>query len=110
MSKFSLQIDHSEVFNGTLSEWRSKWAKPVPGEDEIRWSWDWSSYGFRTAESVKAGYKKAVGSFPFDTRQVMVAEEAYCGFTPESWSQASRSDFITSLNTRSLIRLLTSLS
>ena len=59
----------------------------VPGEDEIRWSWNWSSYGFRTIESVEAGYKKPVGSFPFDTRQVMVAEEAYCDLTRETWSQ-----------------------
>ena len=37
-------------------------------KDQILWSWDWSHYGFRTRESHDAGYSKAVGHFPFDTR------------------------------------------
>jgi len=36
-------------------------------KDQILWSWDWSHYGFRTRESYQAGYRKAVGHFPFDT-------------------------------------------
>jgi hypothetical protein len=39
-----------------------------PKRDRIKWSWDWSHYGFRTQESLRSGHKKPVGNFPFDTR------------------------------------------
>lgn len=55
-----------------------------PRKDEIKWSWDWSHYGFRTHESVQSGNKKPVGHFPFDTRAT-VTEAAYCGFNAASW-------------------------
>jgi hypothetical protein len=55
-----------------------------PKTDQILWSWDWSHYGFRTRESYQAGYSKAVGNFPFDTR-TMPSEEAFCGLDPNSW-------------------------
>ncbi|CAN5764565.1 hypothetical protein BH20ACI3_BH20ACI3_21890 [soil metagenome] len=53
-------------------------------KDRIKWSWDWSHYGFRTRESLQAGYKKPVGNFPFDTR-VMATDDSYCGFNGASW-------------------------
>jgi hypothetical protein len=53
-------------------------------KDQIKWSWDWSHYGFRTHESVRAGNKKHVGNFPFDTRAI-ATEEGYSGFGPTSW-------------------------
>src|SRR5215813_1811423 len=59
-------------------------------KDQVKWSWNWSHYGFRTRESVQAGHKKPVGRFPFDTR-AKVTEEAFCGFGPSSW-RAKRSD------------------
>jgi hypothetical protein len=46
--------------------------------DKIFWSWDWSYYGFMTQESTKAGYREAVGHFPFDTRK-QESEESYVG-------------------------------
>ena len=55
-----------------------------PKTDRILWSWDWSHYGFQTSESLNAGHIKHVGHFPFSTRAA-VSEEAYCGYTPQSW-------------------------
>ena len=55
-----------------------------PKTDRVLWSWDWSHYGFQTSESLNAGHQKAVGQFPFSTRAT-VGEEAYCGYTPQSW-------------------------
>lgn len=55
-----------------------------PKTDRILWSWDWSHYGFQTSESLNAGHSKPVGQFPFSTRAT-VGEEAYCGYTPQSW-------------------------
>ena len=61
--------------------------------DTIEWSWDWSHYGFRAPESVEAGYRAPIGQFAFDTRDVVVEEEDYCGFDPSSWqSESDRSD------------------
>jgi hypothetical protein len=37
-----------------------------PRSDQIKWSWDWSHYGFLTRESIRTGIKKPVGHFPFD--------------------------------------------
>ncbi|HEY3037239.1 MAG TPA: hypothetical protein VGJ66_00800 [Pyrinomonadaceae bacterium] len=62
-----------------------------PKNDRVKWTWDWSHYGFRTRESVQAGYKKPVGKFPFDTR-VMATEDSYCGFSATSW-RAKELDF-----------------
>src|SRR5215813_6532246 len=50
-------------------------------KDQVKWSWNWSHYGFRTRESVRAGHKRPVGRFPFDTR-ITATEEAFCGFGP----------------------------
>jgi len=72
-------------------------------KDQILWSWDWSHYGFRTRESYQAGYRKAVGEFPFDTR-TMPSEEAFCGLGPNSW-QPKRSPF-DNMNARQLISTL----
>jgi hypothetical protein len=55
--------------------------------DEIVWSWDWSHYGFRTVESRRAGHRKAICHFPFDTRDVQPAEEAFEGFNPLSFQR-----------------------
>ena len=74
--------------------------------DHIKWSWDWSHYGFRTQESLRSGHKKPIGSFPFDTR-AEVTEEAFGGFGPKSW-QSGRTD-LRSVETRDLISLLRSL-
>jgi hypothetical protein len=60
-------------------------------QDQIKWSWDWSHYGFRTRESVQAGHKKPVGNFPFDTR-ITATEDSYCGFSAASW-QSKAVDF-----------------
>jgi|GEM_PF-6578528 len=62
-----------------------------PGEDFILWTRDLSHYGFSTRESVGAGYRKPVGTFPFGTSDILIAEEAYCGFTPEFWHQTHNS-------------------
>lgn len=72
-------------------------------KDQILWSWDWSHYGFWTRESYQAGYKKAVGHFPFDTRQ-MPSEEAFCGFGSNSWPP-KHSDF-ASMHNHQLISTL----
>lgn len=69
-------------------------------KDQIVWSWDWSHYGFRTRESNQAGYPKAVGHFPFDTRSVP-SEDSFCGLGPNSW-QPKRS-YLDSMSTRQLI-------
>jgi hypothetical protein len=71
--------------------------------DKIFWGWDWSYYGFMTAESTKAGYKSPVGHFPFDTRK-QESEESYGGFTQLSWHNGH---FASQLSTRDLIRVLT---
>ena len=72
-------------------------------KDQILWSWDWSHYGFRPRESHQAGYSKAVGHFPFDTR-AMAPEEAFCGLGPSSWQrQSSR---LETMSTRQLISTL----
>ena len=71
-----------------------------PKKDQILWSWDWSSYGFRTRESYQAGFKKAVGHFPFDTR-ASPTEEAFCRFGPHSWQP--KDSYTPSLSTRQLI-------
>ena len=70
-----------------------------PGQDFILWTWDLSHYGFCTRESYLAGYgKKPVGKFPFVTRNVIVSEEAYGGFSPESWHKRHNSrEFLTAL-------------
>lgn len=57
-----------------------------PKTDRIVWTWSWSHYGFQTSESTRAGHRKPVGDFPFDTRAV-VEDDAYCGFTPRSWQR-----------------------
>jgi hypothetical protein len=72
-------------------------------KDQVLWSWDWSHYGFRTRESYQAGFKKAVGHFPFDTRAT-ATEEAFCGLGPNSW-QPKRSPF-DNMNARQLISTL----
>jgi hypothetical protein len=72
-------------------------------KDQILWSWDWSYYGFRTRESYQAGYSKAVGHFPFDTR-ALPSEEAFCGLGPNSWQHKSM--YFESMNTRQLISIL----
>jgi hypothetical protein len=72
-------------------------------KDQILWSWDWSHYGFRTRESYQAGYSKAVGHFPFDTRS-MPSEDGFCGLGPNSW-QPKRSPF-DNMNARQLISTL----
>ena len=69
-------------------------------KDQILWSWDWSHYGFRTRESYEAGFSKAVGHFPFDTRAV-ASEEAFCGFAPSSWQ--TKPSYTHGLSTRQLI-------
>jgi hypothetical protein len=77
-----------------------------PLQDRIKWSWDWSHYGFCTQESLRSGHKKPIGSFPFDTR-AEVSEEAFGGFGPKSW-QSGRVD-LRGVSTRDLISLLRSL-
>lgn len=72
-------------------------------KDQVLWSWNWSHYGFRTRESYQAGFKKAVGHFPFDTRATPT-EEAFCGLGPNSW-QPKRSPF-DNMNARQLISTL----
>lgn len=72
-------------------------------KDQVLWTWNWSHYGFRTRESYRAGYSKAVGQFAFNTRAV-ASEEAFCGLGPSSW-QTRSSDF-DSINTRQLISTL----
>ena len=72
-------------------------------KDQILWSWDWSHYGFRTQESYHAGYRKAVGNFPFDTRSP-VCEEAFCGLGPTSWQP--KHSYFDSMSTRDLISSL----
>lgn len=71
--------------------------------DQILWSWDWSHYGFRTRESYQAGYPKAVGHFPFDTRAAP-SEEAFCGLGPSSWKR--NGPHFESMNIRQLISTL----
>jgi hypothetical protein len=76
-----------------------------PKQDRIKWSWDWSHYGFRTQESLRSGHKKPVGNFPFDTR-AEVTEDAFGGFGPKSW-QSGRVD-LSGIATRDLVSLLRS--
>jgi hypothetical protein len=60
----------------------------VSTKDKIKWSWDFSHYGFITTESKRAGHKKAVGKFPFNTRDAIANEEAYCGFNSKRWHES----------------------
>lgn len=69
-----IHVQFTRMFGRTLE----------PHRDQIKWSWDWSHYGFQTPESWRAGHRKPVGHFPFSTRAI-VCEEAYCGYTPQSW-------------------------
>lgn len=55
-----------------------------PQTDQVVWSWDWSNYGFRAPESVRAGFRKPVGQFPFGLRE-NASEENYCGYSPLSF-------------------------
>jgi hypothetical protein len=71
-------------------------------QDQIIWNWNCSHYGFATAESVNAGFAKAVGHFPFDTRK-HETEDSYGGFTQLSWYNER---LISRLSTRDLIRFL----
>jgi hypothetical protein len=71
-----------------------------PKRDNVVWDWHRAHYGFMTPESRQAGYKKAVGQFPFDTRK-QETEESYCGFNQSSWH---RTTFISQMSTRELIR------
>ena len=69
-----------------------------PGQDFVLWTWDLSHYGFCTRESFQAGYRKPVGKFPFGTRDIMVSDEAYCGFGPEYWTKRHNSrEFLVAL-------------
>jgi hypothetical protein len=56
-----------------------------PRKDLVVWSWDWSHYGFRTAESKSAGYTRPVGKFPFSTRALTHSDDAFGGFSALSW-------------------------
>lgn len=56
-----------------------------PDQDYVLWTWNLSHYGFCTRESVQAGHRKPVGRFPFGTRDLVVSEDCYCGFSPETW-------------------------
>src|SRR5215813_274999 len=78
-----------------------------PKRDQVKWSWNWSHYGFRTRESVQAGHKKPVGRFPFDTRMT-ATEEAFCGFGPSSWQP--RGSNLTSHLPGNLLAILRSIS
>ena len=71
--------------------------------DQVLWSWNWSHYGFRTRESYRAGYRKAVGKFPIDTR-ALPSEEAFCGLGPTSWTTTA--EYFAGMSTRDLIRCL----
>ena len=74
-----------------------------PKQDQIIWDWNCSHYGFATPESVRAGYGKPVGYFPFDTRK-QETEDSFGGFTQLSWYNEQ---MISRLSTRDLIRFLT---
>ena len=75
-------------------------------KDQVKWSWDFSHYGFRTRESVQAGHKKPVGDFPFDTR-ASATDAAYCGFSAASWQSKDLSYKLP--NTRDLLSVLRSI-
>lgn len=80
-----------------------------PKTDRIVWTWNWSHYGFQTSESWRTGHRKPVGRFPFDCRAA-VAEEAFCGFTPQSWQRRDISvQYESNPNLLSLLRSLRSL-
>ena len=67
-------------------------------QDFVLWTWDCSHYGFMTSESVQAGYRKGVGKFPFTTRNILIPDEAYSGFSPEFWHEKHNSrEFLTAL-------------
>jgi hypothetical protein len=70
-----------------------------PTQDRVKWSWDWSSYGFVTRESIRSGHKRPVGKFAFNTRSKPTDEE-FCGFGPASWYGAK------SLSARDIISAL----
>lgn len=48
--------------------------------DRVIWTWDWSHYGFKTDETLRAGYTTSVGHFHFSSRQLEILEEDYAGF------------------------------
>jgi hypothetical protein len=79
-----------------------------PKTDQIKWCWNWSHYGFRTRESLQAGYRKPVGNFPFNTR-VNATEETYQGLGPNSWrrtltTRAPTTDLLSHLRLLARIR------
>ena len=55
------------------------------------------------ARNYQAGYRKAVGHFPFDTRATP-SEEAFAGLGPNSWQP--KSTYYEGMNTRQLISTL----
>jgi hypothetical protein len=66
--------------------------------DQLFFSWDWSSYGFRAPESVRAGHRKGVGKFPFSLRE-SASEESFCDLSPLSFvkSKPTGSELISLL-------------
>lgn len=75
-----------------------------PQSDQVVWSWDWSHYGFRAPESVGAGFRKAVGRFPFGLRE-NATEDSYCGLSPTSFIRARPSETLASMDLLSLLKL-----
>src|SRR5262249_42499595 len=73
-----------------------------PSRDKVVWDWNWSHYGFVAPESKRAGYKRPVGYFPFDTRK-QETEDSYQGFNQLSWQNT---DYFSQLSTRDLMRAL----
>ena len=53
-----------------------------PRKDLVVWSWDWSHYGFRTAESKSAGYIKPVGKFPLLRDRLLTVRTRLAGSAP----------------------------
>jgi len=74
-----------------------------PESDQVIWSWDWAYYGFRTPESVRAGFRKGVGRFPFGLRE-NGSEEDYSGLSPVSFIEPPTED-IEDMDVLSLIKL-----
>jgi|GEM_PF-1744681 len=75
-----------------------------PQNDQVVWSWDWSNYGFRAPESVRAGFRKPLGSFPFSLRE-NASEDGYCGISPTSFIRSSPSETLASMDILSLLKL-----
>jgi len=69
-----------------------------PQTDQVAWSWDWSNYGFRAPESVRAGFRKPVGRFPFSLRE-NASEASFGGLSPLSFvkSKPSGSELVSLL-------------